>query len=267
MYCQKCGRERIEGTRYCIKCGTPFDIPENRGLKTGNNHIVPIVTAVIGLLLIVGWAYFLFFSGTGEKKETAGSSMPAEYQQQTTVAADESQNIVGVTEAAPASEEIAHDEPATVTETVPADGENGVGYLDPLLPTIDVNGLNDLDLENEILRIREVFNKIQKESSSYKVIEKNWGTIYDGGFYKKAVVRSGYQDVFYERWYYYEDDQLIFAFYYSGSDEQRFYFYRNLMFRWKDNDVTHDLDFEEPRWYYVEEEVFTEGYKVIRFDY
>ncbi len=87
MFCPKCGKEIIEGTKFCTKCGTPFnfintdDINEERkvtqqeietnevgrldySVKADKKFRMPVVIAtsvLIALVVISAGVYFLFF--------------------------------------------------------------------------------------------------------------------------------------------------------------------------------------------------------------
>lgn len=76
-------------------------------------------------------------------------------------------------------------------------------------------------------------------------------------------MKSGYDGNEYERWFFYENDQLIFSFYFSGSNEQRFYFYKSRLFRWKDNDATHDKEYDNSGWYEWEDLILSESAKIM----
>ena len=64
MFCKKCGQQIIEGTKFCMKCGTPVDsftipvssvIPQKQHKNTGKIIVIILVSVImIGLLLIGG---------------------------------------------------------------------------------------------------------------------------------------------------------------------------------------------------------------------
>ncbi len=76
-------------------------------------------------------------------------------------------------------------------------------------------------------------------------------------------MKSGYDGNEYERWFFYENDQLIFSIYFSGSNEQRFYFYKSRLFRWKDNDATRDKEYDNSGWYEWEDLILSESAKIM----
>ena len=39
MFCEKCGKKRIEGARFCDNCGTPFEIEENKDRSESSSTI------------------------------------------------------------------------------------------------------------------------------------------------------------------------------------------------------------------------------------
>lgn len=64
MYCQKCGKEVQENTRFCFNCGTPLTAPvtapiQTRTYKTGNGKTVALVILSILLSLSIIFNVFL----------------------------------------------------------------------------------------------------------------------------------------------------------------------------------------------------------------
>ena len=117
------------------------------------------------------------------------------------------------------------------------------------------NSLEDIDVEELVLDIRETYNSIVSKISkgSYrKVTTEKGATAYYKGDKLKALAISKNQDGSkYSRWLYYKNDNLMFA-YYEGKDAQRLYFKDNKLIRWRRSSdakkaaeaVNHDKEWE-----------------------
>lgn len=96
--------------------------------------------------------------------------------------------------------------------------------------------LSSSEIEDEVLRIREVYNKIVSEKSKDKYDETNLAdgvtTYSENGEIRCIVVKKGANYSDYTRNYYFENGKLIFA-YIEGSDSHRLYFKDDIMFRWR----------------------------------
>lgn len=96
--------------------------------------------------------------------------------------------------------------------------------------------LSSSEIEDEVLRIREVYNKIVSEKSKDKYDETNLAdgvtTYSENGEIRCIVVKKGANYSDYTRNYYFENGKLIFA-YIEGSDSHRLYFKDDVMFRWR----------------------------------
>lgn len=96
--------------------------------------------------------------------------------------------------------------------------------------------LSSSEIEDEVLRIREVYNKIVSEKSKDKYDETNLAdgvtTYSENGEIRCIVVKKGANYSDYTRNYYFENGKLIFA-YIEGSDSHRLYFKDDVLFRWR----------------------------------
>lgn len=96
--------------------------------------------------------------------------------------------------------------------------------------------LSDSEIEEEVVRIREVYNKITSKKSKHKYDETSLAdgvTSYsENGEVRLIVVKKGSNYSDYTRYYYFEDSKLIFA-YIEGSDSHRLYFKDDVLFRWR----------------------------------
>lgn len=96
--------------------------------------------------------------------------------------------------------------------------------------------LSNSEIEEEVLRIREVYNKIVSKKSKKKYDETSLAdgvtTYSENGEIRLIAVKKGANYSEYIRYYYFEDKKLIFA-YIEGSDSHRLYFKDDVLFRWR----------------------------------
>ena len=96
--------------------------------------------------------------------------------------------------------------------------------------------LSNSEIEEEVLRIREVYNKIVSKKSKNEYDETSLAdgvTSYsENGEVRLIVVKKGSNYSDYTRFYYFENSKLIFA-YIEGSDSHRMYFKDDVLFRWR----------------------------------
>lgn len=100
------------------------------------------------------------------------------------------------------------------------------------------------ETENEVLRIKQMYNEIEAGYGDYIYRVSDWGgELLDNGYYQKIVLPVGVDGSMYERRYYYKNHELFFAFYRQGANEHRFYFSTGNLIKWIfDKD---DIDKEE----------------------
>lgn len=101
--------------------------------------------------------------------------------------------------------------------------------------------LNNDEIEEEVLRIREVYNDIVSNVSNKKytkkTIEDKVKAYYDSnGGVRHILVLKGYDNYNYTRYYYFEDNKLMFA-YVEASDSHRLYYKDGVLFRWRYTDT------------------------------
>ncbi len=101
---------------------------------------------------------------------------------------------------------------------------------------IQKSGIDASDIENEVDRIREVYNDIVASRDSKSYVEENPAngvtTYKENGNVRCAIFRGGTNNSPYTRYYYYEGGKLIFA-YLESNDSHRLYFKDDQMFRWR----------------------------------
>lgn len=123
---------------------------------------------------------------------------------------------------------------------------------------------DSFDVEEEILKIRELFNEYGCLSlrSDFTKLEGDGECYIDkDGSIKALVLKKGQgtstKKDDYSRYYYFKDGDLFFA-YLEGNDSHRLYFKDGLMFRWRycpnaqdsGNYVDHDLEGTDEFYYW-----------------
>ena len=98
------------------------------------------------------------------------------------------------------------------------------------------NQLTNDEIENEVLRIRAVYNDMVEKISNGTYVKTNLGNnvveYSENGKVRSVVVGKGVNGISYTRYYYYENEKLMFA-YLEGTDAHRLYFYNEKLFRWR----------------------------------
>jgi len=119
------------------------------------------------------------------------------------------------------------------TEFRPSDLQKEVKDYEEIIQT---SALNGAQIEDEVLRIRALYNNIVSKQSNnqYKVSKPYSGvtTYTENGDTYCVIVAKGVDGNEYTRYYYYENNKLIFA-YLESSDSHRLYFHNDSLFRWR----------------------------------
>jgi len=101
---------------------------------------------------------------------------------------------------------------------------------------VQTDGITNEDIEDEVLRIRAVYNEIVQNRTNHIYLETELAEGVTGylenGQVRCVIVRKGINDSQYTRYYYYEDGKLIFA-YLEAEDSHRLYFKDEKIFRWR----------------------------------
>ena len=223
MQCKNCGEYLQPGSTFCTKCGYRIDeYPDDTDgyyqeqKRNPSNTYMYVILAVV-LALVLATAYLIFIRD--------GSSKPEP--EPTATASLEATATPTVTPAPTAT--------ATPTPTTTASAP---------VPSVDV--------ESEVIRIREAYNAIESEYENGSMVEvnNNGAQKYVGSNGKmKVIAPSGDNNIPYEQYYYYIDNELIFA-YFDASDSYRLYFSDNKLIRLRyckdaddyENAVNHDLE-------------------------
>lgn len=138
---------------------------------------------------------------------------------------------------------------------------------------VNKSTISNSEIENEILRIRAIWNADRKamENKQYKVSKwANGKTAYsDNGQIKMIEIQKNIDGINYSRTYNYENGKLIFA-YIESSDAHRLYFKNDNLFRWRytvdankrDNAINHDNQGDSEEFNKWGNFALDEGYKV-----
>jgi len=204
------------GTTFCTQCGTHvsknanpnINVPEKREKpKKGRNKVGKIIIAIITIIaiLLIGFIgyyfadqYGMFDKDVKESREKIKTS----------------------------SESVADTQSASEDETTSEDVSETTTPM-----TDDV-----IDVEELVLEIRGKYDKITNgiASNSYDAVIVDDGVMAyaDQNKICAIVVKKGYDNSDYTRYFYYDGDDLFFA-YYEGDDSHRLYFDNGKLYRWR----------------------------------
>lgn len=123
--------------------------------------------------------------------------------------------------------------------------------VDTETPSIDVSADNktensgkaeytddNFDIEEEVLKIRELYNATQSNLSNLTKKDSVSGKVkyYDDSSKLVRMDIPSNSITSYTKYYYFENGELYFAFVFDGTKENRLYFKNNRLFRWIDED-------------------------------
>lgn len=261
MFCPKCGKEVREGLKFCTVCGAALVQAGHQTAESGKSFVrsenlvsrsgkvvaepkelgerkkyIALIAVLLVIIIAAGAASVLLL-----RKQREFRTEIATTEDDTNFDWDEEEDFESSDEGGDVFDE-------------GMDGENEESE------TGDSLAFDGLDVEQEVLRIREIYNMMQSDYSNYDASQMDWGKKYSNGTYTKCIVNAGYDGVEQERWYFYENDELIFSFYYAGANENRFYFYNGRMFRWIDAEKNiHDLETDSAEFQSREDAVLRES--------
>jgi len=184
------------------------------GTKKNQNNI-KINPKVLGIALIVVIVFIvLLVVLTGKGNEA------------NTIPGNEEQNSIEMSD-----DNINDDTVSDDTDNIVEDSE-----------VIDTNLLN-INVEDEVLSIREIYNDtveaINKGKYTEKSIAEGIKGYYDEAEIKAIIVPYSASDDIYSKSYYYNNGKLIFA-YYEASDANRLYFVDEQLIRWRYSENAND---------------------------
>lgn len=90
------------------------------------------------------------------------------------------------------------------------------------------------DVDEEVKKIRILYNEIQTKIDSLKKDEQNNIVIYRDNNQIKKIIKKADQQWNYTREYYYDNDQLYFVFIYGNKEEYRYYYKDDVLIRYID---------------------------------
>lgn len=95
---------------------------------------------------------------------------------------------------------------------------------------------DNFNIENEVLRIRGLYNTTQADLSSLTVDSSKNGKVkyYDSDSNLVRMDIAANPTTSYTKYYYFENGKLYFAFIFDGAKENRLYFKDNVLLRWID---------------------------------
>ncbi len=96
----------------------------------------------------------------------------------------------------------------------------------------------NFDIEEEVLKIRELYNATQSNLSNLTKKDSVSGKVkyYDDSSKLVRMDIPSNSITSYTKYYYFENGELYFAFVFDGTKENRLYFKDNRLFRWIDED-------------------------------
>lgn len=101
---------------------------------------------------------------------------------------------------------------------------------------IQNTGIDNSDIENEVLRIRAIYNDIVARRDNHSYIETSPAmgvtSYHENQNLRCVIISKGINNSPYTRYYYYDGGRLIFA-YLESDDSHRLYFKNDKMFRWR----------------------------------
>lgn len=104
---------------------------------------------------------------------------------------------------------------------------------------------DNFDIEEEVLKIRELYNATQSNLSNLTKKDSVSGKVkyYDDSSKLVRMDIPSNSITSYTKYYYFENGELYFAFVFDGTKENRLYFKDNRLFRWIDEfGETHDKE-------------------------
>lgn len=270
MYCRKCGKQAGEGTAFCPYCGEALGAGGGTPLAaafesaSGNKKKKSVMPAVFlaALLIAGGIGAALYFTGDGYKckksiEQAEQYLEEGEYEEALACCGEALELDDEYADAYLISADIyieleAYGKAAKILEK----GRKAVKDKDELcslleekfepsklkaseeeyMDLVQDNGMANADVEDEVLRIRGIYNEIVQKRTNGQYMEsavKDGVTMYtENGEVQCIIAKKGVDGVPYARYYYFENGSLIFA-YLEAGDSHRLYFNNGRLFRWR----------------------------------
>lgn len=252
--CPSCGKVIEKKVRFCIYDGTPLgeeltamlpqEVNDVKNIPQKKRKVwILILVSVISLLLVAGIVVCLLYcNGKIDFLNREKQGVEAEVDQ-------EEENVEQE------SLEAAQD------ETEVGDGVEEKHSEELLKENSDVEATVDLNvnIEEEVLAIREVYNDIVEKINGDDFEERNYANgamaYFEQGKIKAIIVPNNMEGSTYQKAFYYDTDKLIFA-YYEAEDAHRLYWVNDTLIRWRysadakdaqnaqDHDMESSFDYE-----------------------
>lgn len=220
--CPHCNSVLKDEAMFCGECGKSVteEVIESKNSvlkkKKDKGLVFLIVLLVVVLIASASVIGYIYFQSSSINIETPSIETPADDNKEESVDVEEDNSDVTTSELEQTEDSI---EPE---------------YID-----------DNFDVEDEVLRIRGLYNITQSNLSSLTKDSSESGKVkyYDADSKLVRIDIAANSITSYTKYYYFENGELYFAFVFDGAKENRLYFKDNRLFRWIDETgKTHDKE-------------------------
>lgn len=219
--CPHCNSPLKDGALFCGECGKSLEdevekstpsVPKKKKDKGLVFLIVLLVVVLIASASVIGYIYF---QNNSVNIETPNIEMSTDDNKEEGTDIEENGDV-------------------TSAETDAKEDLEEPEYID-----------DNFNVEDEVLRIRGLYNTTQSNLSSLTKDSSESGKVkyYDSDSKLVRMDIAANSITSYTKYYYFENGELYFAFIFDGTKENRLYFKDNRLFRWIDESgKTHDKE-------------------------
>lgn len=219
--CPHCNSPLKDGALFCGECGKSLEdevekstpsVPKRKKDKGLVFLIVLLVVVLIASASVIGYIYF---QNNSVNIETPNIEMSTDDNKEEGSDIEENGDV-------------------TSDETDVTENLEEPEYID-----------DNFNVEDEVLRIRGLYNTTQSNLSSLTKDSSESGKVkyYDSDSKLVRMDIAANSITSYTKYYYFENGELYFAFIFDGTKENRLYFKDNRLFRWIDESgKTHDKE-------------------------
>lgn len=234
--CPKCGTQLNADAMFCKECGTSLDNNENNVVNEKAQKkkdkgliwlIILLIVVLIGCSAVVGYIYY---QNNAFKIETSQL------------------------------EDVVNETDDKVVEEIKKDDVSNE-EADVEIKDVEENKLDEFDIEEEVLRIRSLYNDTQSNLSKLtkKTMDNGVVKYYDSNSNLVRADIPANSITPYTKYYYFNNGYIYFAFVFDGEKENRLYFRNDMLFRWIDEaGKTHDHEVNNGTFKFWENEVITD---------